>query len=49
MILEDDRLLIALDITQDATAVENAYLDPTGIVTLLLYDLVCMEALEGHF
>ncbi|XP_045158354.2 histidine N-alpha-methyltransferase-like [Mercenaria mercenaria] len=32
---EEDRLLIALDITQDAEAVENAYLDPTGVAAPL--------------
>lgn len=34
MFSDEDRLLIALDVTQDATVVENAYLDPTGNVQL---------------
>ena len=29
-ISENDRLIIALDVTQNAQEVENAYLDPTG-------------------
>ncbi|XP_060593376.1 histidine N-alpha-methyltransferase-like [Ruditapes philippinarum] len=37
---EDDRLLIALDITQDATAVENAYLDPTGVAAPLYLNAI---------
>lgn len=37
---ESDRLLIALDVTQDAQTIENAYLDPTGISALLYLNAI---------
>ena len=31
LIPENDRVIIALDVTNNAQEVENAYLDPTGM------------------
>lgn len=37
---ENDRLIIALDVTQNAQEVENAYLDPTGISAFLYLNAI---------